>query len=332
MSVQDTAIRHKTELNVWDTQHFPERQSFAAFRDGLCGTFMPWSIENQGDTVFHARLEGLNLPAGSIGRVRMTPVIAERTKDNLAHSDEDCIYGNFVLAGELQVEQRGRVSVVKQGDVVLYDSSEPVILREQHTSQYEDVPFMIRKERFASMKNPSATFSNVLLSQSTLIRPLSTCLTHIANNLQTMTQDEVTALFDACISLLPVAVGHAGHDRSANSDLPNANYALREILDYIRWHISDDNLTPQSAAAAFNVSVRYVHKLFAANGTTFNSYVASKRLDHVRTDLLSQTSMKQPISGVAYRWGFNDLSTFNRLFKARFGITPTRFRTTQPRP
>lgn len=29
---------------------------------------------------------------------------------------------------------------------------------------------------------------------------------------------------------------------------------------------------------------------------------------------------------LAYRWGFNDLSTFNRSFKHRYGITPSQRR------
>jgi AraC-like DNA-binding protein len=46
----------------------------------------------------------------------------------------------------------------------------------------------------------------------------------------------------------------------------------------------------------------------------------------VRRDLVSPTSRHVPISFVAYRWGFNDLSSFNRSFKNRFGCTPSRYR------
>jgi AraC family transcriptional activator of tynA and feaB len=34
------------------------------------------------------------------------------------------------------------------------------------------------------------------------------------------------------------------------------------------------------------------------------------------------------ISEIAYAWGFNDLSHFNRAFRARFGMTPREWRHT----
>ncbi len=80
------------------------------------------------------------------------------------------------------------------------------------------------------------------------------------------------------------------------------------------------------AAEHFGISARYVHKLFAASSTTFSSYVVAKRLEHIRSDLLSPACRNQPISNLAYRWGFNDLSSFNRAFKSRFGCSPSRFR------
>lgn len=329
----EESARPKLAVDVWDTQYFPERQSFAAFRDGLCGAFMPWSIElPESDRQFLARLETISFAEGSVGRARMNPVTAYRTAVNLADSEADCVYGNFVLSGELEIEQRGRVQTARQGDLVLYDSSELTVLKERHDVQYEDVPLRILKSAFKTIDNPSDYFSNVLLPQSALMRPLATCLSHIGNNMLALSKEEIAGLFEASIALLPVAVANLTADEKAKSALPNANYLLREILDYVRHHISDMQLSPQTVAASFNVSVRYVHKLFATNGTTFNAYVTSRRLDHIRTDLLSPTCYKQPISSLAYRWGFNDLSTFNRIFKSRFGVTPSQFRQMMPPP
>ncbi len=51
-----------------------------------------------------------------------------------------------------------------------------------------------------------------------------------------------------------------------------------------------------------------------------------KRLDLVRQDLISDACRHQPIFALAYRWGFNDLSTFIRAFKKRFGCPPRQYR------
>jgi AraC-like DNA-binding protein len=185
---------------------------------------------------------------------------------------------------------------------------------------------MIPKSYYPATSDAGQLFGNIVLPRQSVIRPLSSCLTFIANNMMSLSREELTALFEACAALLPVAVGHTNDARNEKIDIPKANYILREILSFVHRHISDISLSPQTAADAFDISIRYVHKLFAANGTTFNSYVNSKRLDLVSIDLLSPTCRNQPISTLAYRWGFNDLSTFNRLFKARFGSTPSQFR------
>jgi AraC-like DNA-binding protein len=92
-------------------------------------------------------------------------------------------------------------------------------------------------------------------------------------------------------------------------------------------HIGDAALSPRSAALSLGISVRYVHKLFAITGTTFSAHVLAKRLELVRRDLASVECRHQPIFGLAYRWGFNDISTFIRAFKKKYGCSPSEYRT-----
>ena len=101
---------------------------------------------------------------------------------------------------------------------------------------------------------------------------------------------------------------------------------MRELLDHIEAHLNVPDLSPRSAAAELGISLRYVHKLFAEKGMTFCSYVTSKRLDHVRRDLSADAFRNEPIYAVAARWGFDDPSAFNRIFKEKFGVTPGRAR------
>jgi AraC-like DNA-binding protein len=74
------------------------------------------------------------------------------------------------------------------------------------------------------------------------------------------------------------------------------------------------------------ISVRYVHKLFGFTGKTFSAHVLAKRLDFVRRDLVCTNCYNQPISMIAYRWGFNDISAFIRAFKKKYGCSPSEYR------
>jgi AraC-like DNA-binding protein len=64
-----------------------------------------------------------------------------------------------------------------------------------------------------------------------------------------------------------------------------------------------------------------VHRATAmsAAGVTFGAYVAMRRLDHVRDELISGSSERQSISALARKWGFRDISAFNKAFRKRFG-------------
>lgn len=316
----------RSGVEVWDTQYLSPSNAFGFFREGLCSAFMPWSIDRGPQAEFEGRVESVILESGSVGRVRMTPVTAARTKADVSKSAAECIYGNFVLAGELQIEQHGRRNVARRGDVILYDSAYPLTLKEQHDHHYEDLPFMIPKAEFADVHGLEDVFGNVVLRRGSLIRPLSSSLAFLAENLSSLSCVEVAGLFDACVSLLPIAVGYAERERKETSDIPQANQSLRAILDFINRHIGSTALSPQVAADNLGITVRYVHKLFAAKHMTFGSYVTSKRLDLIRRDLISPSCRYEAISVLAFRWGFNELSTFNRAFKQRYGITPSQYR------
>ena len=320
------ALSPGSEAEVWDTQYLPSSQGFGVFREGLCTAFMPWSINSEPQGEFDGRIESVRLENGLVGRVRMTPVVAARTKADVSNSSAECIYGNFVLAGELHVEQRGRRNVARPGDVILYDSAFPVTVKEQHDHHYEDLPFLIPKSEFAAIKDLDNVFGNVVLRREALIRPLSSSLAFLAENMSSLSGVEVAGLFDACVSLLPVAVGYAERERNQKADIPQANEMLRAVLDFVNRHISSADLSPRAAADNLGITTRYVHKLFAAQHTTFGSYVTSKKLDLICKDLISPSYHYEAISAFAYRWGFNDLSTFNRTFKQRYGVTPRQYR------
>jgi AraC family transcriptional activator of tynA and feaB len=95
---------------------------------------------------------------------------------------------------------------------------------------------------------------------------------------------------------------------------------------YIDQNIANADLSPQGVAEQLGISARYVHKPFIACGVTFCSYTTARRLNYICKDLLSAECRQQTIALMAFRWGFNDLSSFNRAFKSRFGCTPSQYR------
>jgi AraC family transcriptional regulator, positive regulator of tynA and feaB len=323
-----TAVGDASSLKIWDTQYCLPKEAFAIFREGICATFMPWSPEHRREDAFKARIESLLFERGAAAHTALTPVVAPRTAANIARSHAHGFYGSYVLCGEMQVEQAGRVNVGKPGDLIIYDTTLPVTLTQRAPRTYEDFAFFIPRDCLSIAGDHELNFRNVLLSRERMLRPFSHCLTHLAGSVPKGSREELQALFEACAALLPVALGcYDARESDERHNAPSSEL-LREVLEFINRNISDVDLSPGKAARHFGVSPRYIHKLFARTASTFGSYVLSKRLDHIRRDLLLPAYRHLTISRLAYRWGFNDLSNFNRAFKTRFGCSPSQCRGT----
>jgi len=90
--------------------------------------------------------------------------------------------------------------------------------------------------------------------------------------------------------------------------------------------LDDPELTPAKVAAKAGVSVRTLHRVFQASGETFWSWIRDRRLERCYAELTAPTASRRSITEVAFRWGFNELSTFDRNFRKRYGASPRNVR------
>jgi AraC-like DNA-binding protein len=285
---------------------------------------MPWTHELV-DSPFGGLVESVSFENGAVGRVRMTPITAVKTKRDIANSADECIHGNLILSGELKVDQGDRTNIARPGDLVLYRSFSPVTLTIKSNEFFDNLAFIIPNSSFSSLKDPGDKFYNRLLTKAMIMNPLASCLGLLTDNLHSFSHDELSALFSACIAPLPLSSGLLG-STVKKPEIQKMNYMLRELLNFINKNISNPDLSPRLTAKELGVSTRYIHKLLAHCGTTFSAYLTAERLEHIKSELIALSGQHIPVSLLAFEWGFNDLSTFNRAFKDRFGCTPSDFR------
>src|SRR5512143_2141934 len=99
---------------------------------------------------------------------------------------------------------------------------------------------------------------------------------------------------------------------------------INAALDYIDKNIGDDiPLNKLAAVACF--SPFHFHRLFSAFvGEPPAEYVRRLRLEKAAIRLASD--LAAPVTEIALSCGFSTSALFCRLFKARFGLTPTAWR------
>lgn len=101
------------------------------------------------------------------------------------------------------------------------------------------------------------------------------------------------------------------------------NPIVKKVCEYIYANTQEDISLDQMAEYA-NVSSFYLSKLFKEEkGVTFVNFLNDTRLEKSR-DLLRNTDLS--IKEITASVGYNDQNYFSRIFRNKYGVTPTEFR------
>ena len=101
---------------------------------------------------------------------------------------------------------------------------------------------------------------------------------------------------------------------------------LRDAISNIKANFADPAFSPQRLARGMQLSPRYIQELLQDAGANFTERVTELRLQKARHMLSDQGHDRRKVTDIAYACGFNDISYFNRRFRARFGCSPTQYR------
>ncbi|WP_283179073.1 AraC family transcriptional regulator [Gemmobacter sp. 24YEA27] len=96
---------------------------------------------------------------------------------------------------------------------------------------------------------------------------------------------------------------------------------LMRIEGFVRRHLDDPDLGPDSVSAGCGISVRYLHEVLRDTNTTLGAWIRDMRLTAAQEDLATPGD-RRSIGEIAWTRGFPDQAQFSRAFRARFGMTP----------
>ena len=101
------------------------------------------------------------------------------------------------------------------------------------------------------------------------------------------------------------------------------NPIIKKVCEYI-YNNTEKDISLEQMADYVNVSSFYLSKLFKEErGVTFVNYLNDTRLEKSR-DLLKTTQLS--IKEITAAVGYNDQNYFSRIFRNKYGVTPTDFR------
>lgn len=110
----------------------------------------------------------------------------------------------------------------------------------------------------------------------------------------------------------------------ARADDNTQSRRVRKVEQYISDHFAEDIRLEDLAALVGMAPSAFSRFFHQRSGRTVVDYIIDIRLGNAARLLVDTT---QNISEICYSCGFNNLSNFNRVFKAKRGYTPRDFRT-----
>lgn len=112
-------------------------------------------------------------------------------------------------------------------------------------------------------------------------------------------------------------------DRYITAEVNSESRRVLKVKQYIRDHFGE-NLKLKDLAAMVNMTPTSFSRFFRLRACmSLTEYISDVRLGNAARLLVDTT---HSISEVCYMCGYNNLSNFNRQFKARRGLSPGQFR------
>ena len=269
---------------------------------------------------FHAVFDLYHFGHSVLGHLDSSTGRYVRSPRKAARDGMDSILLQLFLEGGVQFGVGQRTTYADAGDIVVFDLSQPV---DNINRKFQHLTLMWPRPAIEEVVPDIARWHGHCLPRNNpaveLLRR-HMCSSH--ELAPSFSPQEGLRVEAAALSL--AAAGMAG--KGMLPDTPPQS-TMEEVLIYqikrhIRKHLGSADLSPDQIANQFGISRRRLYQLLQPIGGIAR-YQRQLRLQRCFADLQNPAHAHLQISEIAYRWGFNHLGTFNRNFRATFGITPS---------
>ncbi|MEC4749170.1 helix-turn-helix domain-containing protein [Methylomicrobium sp. Wu6] len=226
------------------------------------------------------------------------------------------------------MQQNGREVFLNPGDMTLYDATLPhrICCSQKFSKLLVSIPRSLLRERVAGIEHCTALHIPRRLGIGSVAADF---IRSCADQAERLNAEEFTKLSEHALDLLTLALAAV---RPTHFNLSRSRaIALNRVKAFLENNLSDPALTPAKVSMGTGLSPRYINLLLKDEDNSLMRYVWRRRLENCRQDMLNPVHAGHRISDIAFRWGFNDLSHFSRMFRIRFGCSPTEYREARKR-
>lgn len=298
---------------------------FAYWREEVCRSFAPLTIERDGELPFAAKVDVQ--AAGDLTQINMfgSGYRMARSPQDIAAGQGDFYLLFQVLDRVIDVETGAEQYQFRPGDVGIGDPNIAWYMRLPEQS-YRTGNFLVPRRYVEAWLAPGQTITTLpLLYQPGLQGLISDYIAGFSRHFPSLTQPQAETALETLGRLMAMAAGfHRDRREAGRAALREAK--LQQAVELIERHFRAVDLTPDRVALMLGVSLRQLHLLFEPSGESFGQRLQRRRAEACRQALSDPAQDHRAISDIAFDAGFDNLATFYRVFRRLYGMTPSDLR------
>lgn len=313
-------MQNTVQRSLFTTRNLNDnKERILAWRDSAGFIFDVEPIKGPDEAPFYATIESFNFGSMVTSVTETVASVWKRTPLDAARNGVDHFLFQFYMKGDQGFCGDRNESFVEAGDILILDASRTT------NSQTEDLKnftlWIPRNLLEPLLQDPDALHGKVLRKNHPTTIILRNYLFSLHTQAANMTQPEAESLVQPTLELIQSTFDTRADILDKNKHSTNAALLLA-VKRYIHQHLDSDRLSVDSIAAAVNVSRASLYRICAPLGG-INNYIRQLRLQQVLKSLVNPKLKHLSIAQIASYWGLHDPSSFNRIFRREFGLSPS---------
>lgn len=305
------------QLLVHTTDGVPANQRLAYWREGVMRRMVPLGVEGTADP-FRGRMRRIVGDGLELIEFASEAVVAVRSPERCRIDGCDDVTIDLMRRSTGTWMDHGGTQRVKAGDLYLVDYAKPSEVRR---GSHCTVGLTMSRRLARDVLGDIAPRAGLKFRANGLARVLGHHLQATFDEAARMTLVERAAAAKAAKEMA-LALLQATHQGRAEPERFEHGFH-RAALGLIAVECGDPDLLPERIAVALGCSRASLYRAFARHGESVAAAIWQARLERARRLLGSPDGIGLLISEIAALSGFREMPTFTRMFKRRYGMTPS---------
>jgi AraC-like DNA-binding protein len=312
-----------SHLLRFSTEMLPERERFSVFREEFVRQVLAMDVVDH--STGHPRVDLTFMPLGSVavGTLAGTSLEFLRLKHHLKDGSDDFRL-NIVETGPVRFVQAGQERTCDSGWAYFADHGRPEWCLGPGSGRMRNIT--VRAAALKTLVTHPEDLAGHTVNPGPALRLLDGYVRSLTS-LEGPPPPELAPIIGVhLLDLVAAALGPTAEAKEMIAKRGLKAARLRAILAEIAGHFSNPNFDLDNVAGALGLSRRYLQQLLEETGKSFTEHLVERRLQRSHSMLTDKRYLHLAIIDIAFEAGFGDVSHFHRVFRRRFGETPSAVR------